>query len=125
MIDQTEALRHFVRLARRGAAPAASGGEGSAARLAAAILENAPRLDDQALEGALLFAVVSKRCMWDAQELLEAPAAAASGVSIGPAFCCPHCGGITMERRVVGEHHEPGRFVSACRSCGRQIGGEA
>jgi hypothetical protein len=54
----TESLAHFIRLARRGAKPAASGGEKKAHRMAAAAVENSAGLDADAKDGYLAFLVV-------------------------------------------------------------------
>lgn len=47
--------RHFLRLINQGRRPGCSGGERAAYDLAVAIVENAGRLDDAALEGAVEF----------------------------------------------------------------------
>jgi len=47
---------HFIRLVRRGAFPAASGGESRAYNLAVALVECLPGLDDSAFRGFCFFA---------------------------------------------------------------------
>lgn len=47
----TKNLEHFVRLAKRGQSPAASGGEARAWAIAQALLEHAPGLDETATAG--------------------------------------------------------------------------
>lgn len=48
-------IDHFIRLAKRGKHPAASGGEGRAWRLANALLNDLNGMDDDALMGLLAF----------------------------------------------------------------------
>lgn len=66
-----KALEHFLRIARRGKYPAASGGERRAAKLAKAILEHVPGLDDLALDGMAEFAQYVKMFPQSARELIE------------------------------------------------------
>lgn len=66
-----KALTRFIDLARRGSGGGASGGEIRAAALAEAILEHAPGLDDEALEGAYCFMRASSRCWPQMNELLR------------------------------------------------------
>ncbi len=51
----SEDVKHFVDLAARGKHPGSSGGEKRARRLAVAVLENLPGLDDSAIAGLLEF----------------------------------------------------------------------
>ena len=47
----TDSIKHFVRLAKRGQSPAASGGEARAWAIAQVLLEHTPGLDEKATEG--------------------------------------------------------------------------
>jgi hypothetical protein len=66
-----EELSHFVTLARRGEHPGASGGEGRAARLAAAVLEDLPGLDTNAIDGFLEFIRLLRGSYTEARRLLQ------------------------------------------------------
>jgi hypothetical protein len=52
-------IDHFLRLAKRGASPGASGGEKRAFRLAKAVVEDLPGLDNQAVAGFGEFAIIA------------------------------------------------------------------
>lgn len=65
-------LEHFVRLAKRGKYPAASGGENRARRLAVAFLDNLPGLDGSALLGAMEFAEMVQGSPEEARTLVDA-----------------------------------------------------
>lgn len=54
-ISESADFKHFLRLARRGKFPAASGGEYRAYRLAKAVLDDLPGLDDAAIAGLVRF----------------------------------------------------------------------
>jgi hypothetical protein len=64
-------LTHFLRLARRGKHPGASGGEARAYRLARAIVADAPGLDSTALAGAMVFVEFTSRNPTAAESMLE------------------------------------------------------
>jgi len=68
---KTEQLDHFIRLARRGAGPGASGGERRANQLAVAMVEALPGLDAEAVTGMLQFAQLNYENSTLARELLE------------------------------------------------------
>lgn len=53
-------LAHFIKLASRGAKPAASGGEKRAYRIARAIIDNIQGLDGQAIDGIRRFVTVAE-----------------------------------------------------------------
>lgn len=55
MSAQTETLKHFLRLAKRGKHPGASGGEKRAYQLAVAVLHNVSGMDGQATIGLIEF----------------------------------------------------------------------
>lgn len=67
----TESLTHFVRLARRGANPAASGGEQRAAKLARTAISDGYGLDDQAKDGYLVFLAVLWSEYNDAVDMID------------------------------------------------------
>lgn len=67
-------IEHFIRLARTGKInPGASGGEKRAYALAKCILENAPGLDEEAIEGAGEFLHMASQYPNRTEELIEAP----------------------------------------------------
>jgi hypothetical protein len=61
---------HFVRLARR-KHPGASSGEKRSRRLALALLDNLPGLDDEAIDGMIGFADLVKRAPETARSLVD------------------------------------------------------
>lgn len=65
------ALEHFLNLARRGKFGWSSGGEKRARLIAETILENAPGLDQTALEGAAEFMRVTAIAYSTAKRLIE------------------------------------------------------
>ena len=62
---------HFLRLAKRGKHPAASGGEQRAYRIAKALAEDACGLDDLAFDGLLEWADFAYKNPMKASDLLE------------------------------------------------------
>lgn len=65
-------LKHFLELARKGQHKFASGGEVRAAKLAEALLDYAPGLDQEAADGLREFARLAHALPTQARELLEA-----------------------------------------------------
>ncbi len=64
-------LDHFVKLARRGKRTGASGGEVRACKIAEALLEYASGLDQDAIEGAVLFAMLAHSRPMMAEDVLQ------------------------------------------------------
>lgn len=66
-------MKHFLKIARRGRpGTGASSGEVQARRLAIAIVENAPGLDDEAIEGAVEFLRAVRLAPSGARTLIDA-----------------------------------------------------
>jgi hypothetical protein len=65
-------LEHFIRLAKRGKHPAASGGETRSWQLAFAFLENLYGLDDDAIAGMYQFMQKVRESPEEARTLLDA-----------------------------------------------------
>lgn len=64
-------IAHFLDCARRGQHPCASGGEKRCNRIAKALLENTPGLDDSNLHGIALYALFAARDHAKAQAWLD------------------------------------------------------
>jgi hypothetical protein len=71
MAVESSGLDHFLRLARSGRFPAASGGEQRAAKLAALVVDEVPGLDDRAIAGLIEFIRGTKNAPQAARELIE------------------------------------------------------
>ena len=69
--DTYQHIKHFVRLARRGKHPGASGGERRAAKLAEAVLEYVPGMDCSAVAGLHEFIAGCAASYSAARELIE------------------------------------------------------
>jgi hypothetical protein len=65
------ALEHFIAQVRIGDKLSASYQARAATRLAAAILENVPRMDAEAVEGAILFLELTAKSYRDATEAVQ------------------------------------------------------
>jgi hypothetical protein len=64
-------LQHFLRLARRGKFPGASGGETRLWMLAEAICENAQGIDTKALDGLHEFAMLANQDYNYARQMID------------------------------------------------------
>lgn len=67
----TDNLNHFLTLASRGESAAGSSGEHAAYRMAHAVLDDVPTLDEAALRGLTIFVGITKYQPIRAREMLE------------------------------------------------------
>ena len=72
MPEPTPAFKHFLRLAKRGKHPAASGGEHRCYNLAVAVLQNCNGIDQEATVGLIEFIEAVQSQPMTMQDVFEA-----------------------------------------------------